>query len=331
MIMIIACHILQGQGSFLAFWFNLGVQIFFFMSGFLYGGKPDNYITNKRKWYSKQFSKILAPYLLLVIIMIIIKPILTGSSYPIKEIILSLSATQGIIGGGIPQLTHTWFISYILLCYLITPFLSSIQVRNLTGRRFLIGLIITALAFCFADYFNIFGFNAAWIFNYLLGFYFARFYTSQQKNYQTFRIWIYTLAIVSVIIKLAVSAGITPAFSANTSSIISSWTHVAIGSALFILLYDLLNKLNLKYTNFIKFCDTYSYHIYLVHQVFILGTFSIISLIPFTLLGIALAIAVSIIAGANLYYLTWFLQTYNPILLLKNKLIRKDSMTVIEQ
>lgn len=35
LLMIITCHIFQGLDNELAFWFNLGVQIFFFISGYL--------------------------------------------------------------------------------------------------------------------------------------------------------------------------------------------------------------------------------------------------------------------------------------------------------
>ena len=36
---IIICHILQGLNLEAAFWLNIGVQVFLFMSGYLYGQK----------------------------------------------------------------------------------------------------------------------------------------------------------------------------------------------------------------------------------------------------------------------------------------------------
>lgn len=38
-LMIVSCHICQYFGHILAWWLNCGVQVFLFMSGFLYGGK----------------------------------------------------------------------------------------------------------------------------------------------------------------------------------------------------------------------------------------------------------------------------------------------------
>ena len=39
---IVLCHILQEYGNPLANWLNVNVQIFLFMSGFLYGNKTIN-------------------------------------------------------------------------------------------------------------------------------------------------------------------------------------------------------------------------------------------------------------------------------------------------
>lgn len=44
-LMIISCHILQGLKYEAAYWVNLGVQVFFFISGYLYGKKEiKNYL-----------------------------------------------------------------------------------------------------------------------------------------------------------------------------------------------------------------------------------------------------------------------------------------------
>jgi hypothetical protein len=42
MLCILTCHIFQTLGNELAWWFNIGVQIFLFISGFLYGQKVYN-------------------------------------------------------------------------------------------------------------------------------------------------------------------------------------------------------------------------------------------------------------------------------------------------
>lgn len=56
MLMIITCHFMQYMEMELAWWFNVGVQIFFVISGFLYGGKS---IEKPLKFYVKALKKYL--------------------------------------------------------------------------------------------------------------------------------------------------------------------------------------------------------------------------------------------------------------------------------
>ena len=53
MVMIIVCHFFQYYENELAYWFNVGVEIFFIISGYLYASKnivdPINFITRQLK------------------------------------------------------------------------------------------------------------------------------------------------------------------------------------------------------------------------------------------------------------------------------------------
>ena len=53
-IFIVTCHIMQYNNFVLAWWFNVGVQIFLCMSGFLYGQKI---IDNQIGFYKKNIFK----------------------------------------------------------------------------------------------------------------------------------------------------------------------------------------------------------------------------------------------------------------------------------
>ena len=57
MVFIISCHFLQFYGNELAWWFNVGVQMFFFISGWIFSKKNMSI-----KVMVKQFLKILIPY-----------------------------------------------------------------------------------------------------------------------------------------------------------------------------------------------------------------------------------------------------------------------------
>lgn len=64
-ICIILCHMQQYYGSELCWWFNVGVQMFLFISGYLYANKK---IVDSELFFIKNLIKILIPYYCCVII-----------------------------------------------------------------------------------------------------------------------------------------------------------------------------------------------------------------------------------------------------------------------
>ena len=129
MIMIVICHYCQiiPQIAFLGQFFNVGVQIFFIISGFLYGHKK---IVEINQWYIKSLIKIVLPlycyYFFIGIILIACNKL--GDMY-FKDIIKIILNLQGFTDAKIGNIitVHLWFISYILLCYLITPLLQILR------------------------------------------------------------------------------------------------------------------------------------------------------------------------------------------------------------
>lgn len=67
MCMILLCHVFQEYGNELAWWFNVGVQIFLVISGFLYGGKR---FEQPLPILKKQFVKITLPYYVFLLFVI---------------------------------------------------------------------------------------------------------------------------------------------------------------------------------------------------------------------------------------------------------------------
>lgn len=119
MMLIISCHICQYYDSEWAWWLNIGVQIFFILSGFLYGGKE---IKEPIKWLGRQFKKILIRYYIFLLIAIGLYIIFAPNILSIGSIISSFFCVGVIKGIG-----HLWFVGYILFCYLITPYLSQLS------------------------------------------------------------------------------------------------------------------------------------------------------------------------------------------------------------
>lgn len=101
---------------------NIGVQLFFILSAFLFGThaiqKPYS------KWYNKRLKRIYIPLIIfsicLFIIFIIKKQTIKVSSWLLLAAGLHGCITSGsILGAG-----HTWFITSLILCYIFTPLIS---------------------------------------------------------------------------------------------------------------------------------------------------------------------------------------------------------------
>ena len=100
MCLIVACHITQKYDMPIAFLLNIGVQIFFFTSGFLYGKLE---ITSIKDFIKKRFTKVYIPYFLVILLLISGYTIFSIESISIKQIIfylLNIQLFTNPIGGG---------------------------------------------------------------------------------------------------------------------------------------------------------------------------------------------------------------------------------------
>ena len=87
MLMIITCHVMQYYDFFLAWWFNVGVQIFLCLSGYLYGWKK---IENIIEFYRKRLLKILVPYYLTLFSFSLVQYIFARETFNIIKLIKAI-------------------------------------------------------------------------------------------------------------------------------------------------------------------------------------------------------------------------------------------------
>ncbi len=303
LLMIICCHILQGLNIELAFWVNVGVQIFFFMSGFLYGKKDD--CKGGLKWYKKQFKKIICPLIILEIIMILIDYFIFHIAYSKYQIIANFIGF-GAFYGPFPVISHTWFISYILICYLITPMLNKIEFNKMDSKNAFKYLFMIIIFLELLEYFKVTNVNAAWISNYILGYFFSNYYIKEGKDYKKFLYVFISLTIIILIPRLVIQYGNfnLPKFILDNKEYLYSWSHVLLGSSLFIIMYTFFSKLKIKENIILDFSDKYSYYIYLTHQIFILNYTSLLFITESLVLNIFIILVISIISGVVLYLIT---------------------------
>lgn len=122
MFSIVFCHLAGFLNiSALAQFLNFGVYLFLFISDFLYANKE---INNYKQWYFSRLKKLLIPFYIFSIPIIILY--YCYNYINVLEIIKYTFCMQGInfIAEFIPfskiePLGNLWFITIIILCYLI--------------------------------------------------------------------------------------------------------------------------------------------------------------------------------------------------------------------
>lgn len=266
--MIIICHFLQFYGNELAYWFNVGVQIFLLISGFLFGQKV---IDKIGKFYKKRLLRILVDYYLYIIVVIPLYWIFHKeaiSLYTTLKQILCLSC--------LPGLNHLWFIRTIILCYLITPFLQKIFKNG--KKEVFLGIEVFVFFIFITGRF----FTSAWINCYIMGYFFGKQYKERGngviKDFSRIAIPVAVIMngsqiVVDYILKLEFTGGWSYAFQVWTE-----YSHVFLAIAFFGIVMQLYkDKQNMIYKDFLNFFDRHSYDIYIVHHIYILGPFSLLS------------------------------------------------------
>ena len=298
MMFIVICHVMQYYDVELAWWFNVGVQIFLCISGYLYGRKR---ILDIRVFYRKNFVKILIDYEIVVFAAVAATVLFTDTVITVEEIAEAVLTVSTIAGGA-----HLWFIPTILMCYLLTPLYERVCSRA-EEKHAVLFLGVVLLLFIgnelvfrqLTSYFN-----AAWINCYLIGFALRRF--------QSYRFW-YGIAAVKMTIAGALFISIQVSVRyLQLITLTDAWRafyypmcdygHVFLGVALFcsgrVLLRPFCN-INLI-QRILRLSDRYSYQIYLTHHFFILGPLSLMALTANSYVNVVLILLLTVLTAVLL-------------------------------
>lgn len=295
---IIICHMLQFYKNELAFWFNVGVQVFFIISGFLYCMVD---IKNPTNFFIKAFKKIYIPYLIFVIALIIVYKLgggKTGTLISLESVIRLLTCTGTIDGLG-----HLWFVGYILFCYLITPYLQALKEKVITFR--LIGILSTIIII-FVGMTTLFILTESYfepdkIFCYILGYFICIIYFKYgEKILKKILPWITVFTIILCLLRIYSNYIIIPPLKGH--SYITNYSQMILG--LFIFISIIYAFSNIKKNKLLDLSDRYSYYIYLTHHIFILGHFSLMDLTNNPLLNIILVLVCTILSAIILSFLS---------------------------
>lgn len=296
-IFIVTYHILSvaspGKGL-MYFPFNFAVQVFIFISGLLYSKKQ---ITDVKSFYNKNIFKILLPVnILLILEWILVAIVDINRANPLNWI--------SFMKAGRYALDHLWFIPFILLCYILLPVLQKTYQKNKLGtvaKCFVIFLIAAEAVWCvFIDVQVVF-------LVFILGYYLGR--KSIEEN-------ISIKGGVSALLFAAASAcgyffarnaWLQADIAINIKNLYLCIQHymiafIALGFALaFLYCFKFTNKHKPYWI--CKFSDKYSFHIYLHHQMFIVGAMSIIGLTPSIALDGILIFIITLATAIVMHYL----------------------------
>lgn len=287
LVFIITCHILQKLDSELAWWFNVGVQMFLCISGYLYGQKEVGEVTS---FFSRRLKKILIPYYIVFIPYGVLQFLFAKDVFNFKQFIKGLFVNATLKGAG-----HLWFVHTILICYLMVPLLTAYRDKYLKSKKhfLLFSFLSIEIAVLFFKYFNTF-YNPAWISCFITGYALG---INEKKGFISRKIILAAFGVLSAAgngIQIYCSYIAHVRFARYEEFCDSN--HVFLGVFLFLMLKSIFDRIRTyRVSRFLSFADRYSYEMYLAHHLIILGPFSLMNLTGIVWLNIVIILALSII------------------------------------
>ena len=296
MILIVSCHITQGYDQQIAFILNVGVQIFFLLSGFLYGKIE---ITSIASFVKKRFVKVYIPFIFVVLCSAAIYTIFHITDISAKSVLLYLLDIQGFIGWGVEGLNHLWFLSVLMICYIITPIAQKILKHNKLWFVIL-WIIVGVVEFGFIQKMQSI---AAWIMLYLLGMFWGK---NENKWINT------TLLIISTILSLVMFSCFKIEYLFDPYMVrYSIGLHCILALWIMTVLYCIFSKLEMRIPKWLQCCNDISYEVYLVHHILILGPLSLLFLTPSKTINILLILIFTFVLS---YALSQLMNLFKRIL-----------------
>ena len=260
---IVACHIMQYYENCLAYWFNIGVQVFFIISGYLYCNKQ---VSQPLRFLTRNWLKILIPCEIFLIGTLFAFYVVGVDLPPTKECIRVVLLSQTIPGCG-----HLWFISQILFCYLSIPVLHGVRIEMSECGKARYVVIVSAIiavicCICIGYRTHV---RADCFVCFIVGFFLCDYnkrFASIDKTFIKLLFFAGGLAfIVRIILMLNGCLD-------GDIYILDMWLKAAVAMALFLFFVHYC-----KFTDnwLLRYSDQCSYYIYLTHHIWILGPLSV--------------------------------------------------------
>lgn len=293
MVLIVLCHIAQCYDMQVAWLLNVGVQIFFFMSGFLYG-KLD-LPSSPFAFFKKRFVKVYLPYFVWVTLIVCVY-VLFNLYKPNKwQLVLYLFNLQWF-ATPIDGLNHLWFLTVLMVGYLLTPWAKRIHKKHppFCVLAFVICCVIEFVVI--KKFYSFF----AWLALYFSGMLYGKYYSKKLSN---------VVLLVAAVILMAMGMSFKMDWLTQIEYRCHAiWVHWVLGLFLFASLFRALSQINKSDKNFValKHWDQISYEVYLTHHPLILGPLSMMFITRYGLLNVLLMLMAVYVLSRALQYVSSF-------------------------
>ena len=289
MVFIILCHIIHYYPfvpghMILGQFFNCGVHLFLFISGYLYGEKR---VCNFMKWYAKRAITVVIPALILSFF-VIIAFFIFGYSISFSTIVAYMMDAEGLlflnwgffanIFNEINSLGPLWFTTIIMLCYLLVPIWQKATYNRcnthlLTFLVISIGVIIAIVLYDFVNvwYFYIFS---------------VGFCLGKSKALERVNTTVFIISSFILLVLLLGRIGLHRYWDGTLLYVhYSSISQIIIGTWFVLFFFYFYNKKPEFLTIFaslsiIRKLEEYSFQVYIVHGVFCMGLFNLYMFFP---------------------------------------------------
>lgn len=299
MILILVCHFLEesnyGILKNLAQFFNVGVFLFFLISGYVYSNKK---IDNGKSFLVDRAIKVLVPMYIFLIPLFIVTII--NHTFDFKYLFIYLFDIQWFFGS-INGAAHLWFLTLIFICYITMIFVKKIE-NKFSIEKILLVLFVVGIFSAFVVQ------KISLLCFYLLTFYLGYFIGRKKQIADIKYIYSCTLIILSLILRLVTRTFLDDTILYNV--IFSSLFHCCLAVGMFLFLYKFF--INIKSTSLINYLDKISFPIYIVHYSLIRGPVFVYKIINnywlATIVVLILSLVLSIILDKIVLFVSMFLK-----------------------
>ena len=306
--MVVILHILQHLERlyynlhYFTDWFNLGLVMFFAISGFLYSNRT---IKNQMwgGWLAHRYKELAIPSVLVTLLTLIVYNTFIGN-LPRETVFYSLLSGLGL-EAFVPDgwmFIQLWFLTYILVCYITIPIIQIINVTRMSEFTFWSMIIVTTLVLQGLGT----GVSLMWelpvlswgvLFRFYLSYMLFKRYSIKSDKCRKCMVILSVFSIVLIGVVVYVRYIWSPqGLLGSVAELLFIYTQTLAGVVLFYWLYQLFSKIDMN-EKMLKLSDKYSYTVYLTHCLFIGYSTSVIDRCPNYFIGILVALVCTAVAS----------------------------------